>query len=317
MAYAYDPEITPWFGMLPSGPFADFRELRAMGEAAVRAGLPTYEPDVAISIHDVTVPGPDGAPDVLVRVYAPSEHDGPLPGLLFLHGGGFIMGSVEQFDATATRIAAEVGTVVVSVEYRLAPEHPFPAGLEDCYAALAWTAKSASELGIDPDRLGIAGESAGGGLTAAVTLLARDRGGPALCFQYLGVPQLDDRLQTPSMRTYDDVPLWNSRTTKISWDCYLGEGRPGTTDVSAYAAPARAEDLSGLPPTFISACQYDALRDEDIDYAQRLAHADVPTELVLYPGVLHGGLIPESAVGKRVLADMLAALRRGLGAQGS
>ncbi|WP_371663044.1 alpha/beta hydrolase [Streptomyces sp. NBC_00280] len=314
MTYAYHPEITPWLEMLPSGPFADFHELRAVGEAAVRAGLPTYEPDIPISTRDITVPGPDGAPDVMVRVYAPAERDGLLPGLLFIHGGGFIMGSVEQFDATATRIAAEVGTVVISVEYRLAPEHPFPAGLEDCYAALAWTAKSASELGIDPDRLGIAGESAGGGLAAAVTLLARDRGGPALCFQYLGVPQLDDRLQTPSMRAYDDVPLWNSRATQVSWNCYLGKGRPGTTDVSGYAAPARAEDLSELPPAFISACQYDALRDEDIEYAQRLAHADVPTELVLYPGVLHGGLIPESAVGKRVLADMLAALRRGLGA---
>lgn len=119
------------------------------------------------------------------------------------------------------------------------------------------------------------------------------------------------------MRAYDDVPLWNSRATQVSWDCYLGEGRRGSTDVSLYAAPARAEDLSGLPPAFISACQYDPFRDEEIDYAQRLAHADVPTELALYPGVLHGGLIPESAVGSRVLADMLAALRRGLGAQGS
>nr|WP_268249555.1 alpha/beta hydrolase fold domain-containing protein [Streptomyces bluensis] len=123
-----------------------------------------------------------------------------------------------------------------------------------------------------------------------MTLLARDRGGPALCFQYLGVAELDDRLQTPSMRDYDDVPLWNSRATEVSWDCYLGEGRRGTTDVSPYAAPSRVQDLSGLPPAFVIACQYDAFRDEDIDYAQRLAHADVPTELALYPGVLHGGI---------------------------
>ncbi|ULR55650.1 alpha/beta hydrolase [Streptomyces deccanensis] len=316
MTYAFDPEITPWLTMIPSGPFADFRELRAMGEAAVRAGLPSYEPDIPITTRDITVPGPEGAPDVMVRVYAPAERDGLLPGLLYIHGGGFIMGSVEQFDAQATRIAAEVGTVVVSVEYRLAPEHPFPAGLEDCYAALEWTAKSASELGIDPGRLGIAGESAGGGLAAAVTLLARDRGGPALCFQYLGVAELDDRLRTPSMRDYDDVPLWNSRSSKVSWDCYLGEGRRGTAEVSPYAAPARAQDLSGLPPAFVTACQYDAFRDEDVDYAQRLSHADVPTELALYPGVLHGGIIPESTTGQRILTDTLAALRRGLGVRG-
>ncbi|MFE9453956.1 alpha/beta hydrolase [Streptomyces sp. NPDC006739] len=314
MTYAYDPEIAPWLSMLPSGPVTDFQELRTRCEEAVRGGLPSYEPDIAVIKRDVTVPGSHGSPDVTIRAYAPAEPDGLLPGLLFIHGGGFIMGSVEQFDATATRIAAEVGAVVVSVEYRLAPEDPFPAGLEDCYAALAWTAKSASELGIDPDRLGIAGESAGGGLAAAVALLARDRSGPALCFQYLGVPELDDRLQTPSMRAYDDVPLWNSRATQVSWDCYLGDGRRGTADVSAYAAPARADDLTGLPPAFITACQYDPFRDEDIDYAKRLAQADVPTELVLYPGVLHGGLIPESAVGKRVLAEMLSALRRGLGA---
>jgi acetyl esterase len=148
-----------------------------------------------------------------------------------------------------------------------------------------------------------------------VTLLARDSGGPALCFQYLGVPELDDRLQTPSMRTYDDVPLWNSRSTQVSWDCYLGEGRRGTTDVSPYAAPARAEDLPGRPPAFITACRYNPFRDEDIDCAQRLAHADVPTELALYPGILQGGLILGSAVGRRILADMLAALRRGLDAR--
>ncbi|MCW8382472.1 alpha/beta hydrolase [Streptomyces justiciae] len=315
MTYAYDPQITPWLEMLPNGPFADFRELRTIAEAAVRAGLPSYEPDIPISTRDVTVPGPDDAPDVMVRVYTPAERDELLPGLLYIHGGGFIMGSVEQFDAQATRIAAEVGTVVVSVEYRLAPENPYPAGLEDCYAALTWTAKSATELGIDPDRLGIAGESAGGGLAAAVTLLARDRGGPALCFQYLGVPELDDRLQTPSMRDYDEVPLWNSHASRISWDCYLGEGRRGTADVSPYAAPARAQDLTGLPPAFVTASQYDPFRDEDVDYAQRLAHADVPTELTLYPGVLHGGVIPESATGERVVTDTLAALRRGLGVQ--
>ncbi|MFC8663070.1 alpha/beta hydrolase fold domain-containing protein [Streptomyces sp. NPDC057199] len=145
--------------------------------------------------------------------------------------------------------------------------------------------------------------------------MARDGGGPGLCFQYLGVPELDDRLEPRSMRDYVDTPLWNRPAAEVSWDCYLGERRRGTVDVSPYAAPARAEDLSGLPPACVSACQYDPLRDEDIAYAQALSHADVPTELVLYPGVIHGGQVPESSVSNRILADMVAALRRGLAGQ--
>lgn len=213
-------------------------------------------------------------------------------------------------------MAAEAGVVVVSVDYRLAPENPYPAGLDDCYAALLWTAKSASELNIDPDRLALYGESAGGGLAAAVALLARDRGGPALRYQHLGIPELDDRLDTPSMRAYLDTPLWNRPMAEFSWDSYLGEGRRGTADVSAYAAPARAEDLSGLPPTTVVTCQYDPLRDEGIAYAQRLAQADVLVELMLYPGTFHGSTIAQdAAITQRMNTEALASLRRGLGIQ--
>lgn len=312
MAYSYDPELAPWISMIPKIDFTDIATLRnADGE--MMAHLPAYEPPVPLTIRDVVVPGEPGVP---VRVYAPAEQDGPLPGLLFIHGGGFILGNVEMFDGDAKRIAAEVGAVVVSVDYRLAPENPFPAGLDDCYAALLWTTASASELGIDLTRLAVGGDSAGGGLAAAVALLARDRGGPALCFQYLGIPELDDRLDTPSMRAYVDTPLWHRPAAEFSWDSYLGPGVRGTEDVSPYAAPARMSDLSGLPPAFVNVCQFDPLRDEGMTYAQRLAQANVPTELVLYPGTFHGsGMIAASAITKRIISDQLAALRRALHAQ--
>lgn len=310
MAYAFDPELAPWISMLPSFDFTDIATLRNADESMMEH-LPRYDPPVPLTIRDMVVPG---EPDVPVRVYAPADQEGPLPGLLYIHGGGFILGNITMFDGDAKRIAAEVGAVVVSVEYRLAPENPFPAGLDDCYAALIWTAKSAVELGIDPARLAVGGDSAGGGLSAAVALLARDRGGPELCFQYLGIPELDDRLDTPSMRAYHDTPLWHRPAAEFSWDSYLGgPGVRGTEGVSPYAAPARMADLSGLPPTFVNVCQFDPLRDEGIAYAQRLAQANVPTELVLYPGTFHGsGMIAQAAVNTRIINDQLAALRRAL-----
>jgi acetyl esterase len=308
VAYAFDPELAPWISMLPSFDFTDIATLRNADESMMEH-LPRYDPPVPLTIRDMVVPG---EPDVPVRVYAPANQEGPLPGLLYIHGGGFILGNITMFDGDAKRIAAEVGAVVVSVEYRLAPENPFPAGLDDCYAALVWTAKSAVELGIDPARLAVGGDSAGGGLSAAVALLARDRGGPELCFQYLGIPELDDRLDTPSMQAYHDTPLWHRPAAEFSWDSYLGgPGIRGTEGVSPYAAPARMADLSGLPPTFINVCQFDPLRDEGIAYAQRLAQANVPTELVLYPGTFHGsGMIAQAAVTTRIINDQLAALRR-------
>lgn len=310
MAYPFDPELAQWISMLPDIDFKDIATLRGADEAMMEH-LPPYDPPVPLTVRDTVVPG---EPDVPVRVYAPESQDGPLPGLLFIHGGGFILGNITMFDGEAKRIAAEVGAVVVSVEYRLAPENPYPAGLDDCYAALLWTAKSASELGIDPARLAVGGDSAGGGLSAAVALLSRDRGGPELCFQYLGIPELDDRLETPSMLAYVDTPLWHRPAAEFSWDSYLGgPGVRGTSGVSPYAAPARMEDLSGLPPAFVNVCQFDPLRDEGIAYAQRLAQANVPTELVLYPGTFHGsGMIAQAAVTQRIAADQLAALRRAL-----
>ncbi|WP_410586555.1 alpha/beta hydrolase [Amycolatopsis sp. lyj-23] len=315
MTYAIDPELLPWLEMLPAVTLTDHESLLAARSsmAQLRDVVPAYEPSRPVDVSDTAVPGPSDAADVPVRVYAPANRSAALPGLLYIHGGGFVMGDLDTFEAHLLHLVDELDVVIVSVDYRLAPEHPFPAPVEDCYAALTWVAAKADELGIDPARLGVAGESAGGGLSAAVALLARDRGGPRLCFQYLGIPELDDRLDTPSMRAYTDTPVWNRPNAVHSWRSYLG-AEPGGPDVSPYAAPARAADLAGLPPAFVTTCQFDPLRDEGLAYAQRLAHAGVPVELRLYPGTFHGSSLVETAgVSRRMFADELDALRRGLG----
>ena len=310
MTYAFDPELADVVPLLPVGEFDDPIVARE-GIMQMMAML-NIEIDIsALEIEDKPIAGPEGAPDVCVRVYKPRERTGAaVPGLLYIHGGGFVVGNLETEHAGAVRIASELGVVVVSVDYRLAPENPYPAGIDDCYAALQWLYGAADELGVDRDRIGVNGGSAGGGLAAGLALLARDRGGPALCFQLLGIPELDDRLDTPSMRQFTDTPLWNRPSAIRSWEWYLGGN---TTDVSPYAAPARATDLAGLPPAFISTMQYDPLRDEGIIYAMRLLEAGVPVELHQYPGTFHGSaLVTTADVSKRQAAEMIDVLRRGL-----
>ncbi|MFC4326443.1 alpha/beta hydrolase [Streptomyces andamanensis] len=313
MTYAYDPELAPWLSLLAGIDYTNVQQMRA-AEAELMS-FDAAEQTTDVSFRDITVPGLNGAPEIGVRIYTPAGHEGKIPGLLYIHGGGFAIGSVAGFHNETLRIAAEVGAVVASVEYRLAPEHPFPAPIEDCYAALTWFAAHADELGVDPERIGVAGESAGAGLAAGLALYARDHGGPALVMQYLGIPALDDRLDTLSMRTFTDVPGWNRHNAEVCWDYYLGgEGRRGGDDTSPYAAPARAEDLSGLPPTYITAAEFDPLRDEDLIYGQRLIAAGVPTEIHHFPGTFHGSaqLAPQAGVSIRMVAEMTDALRRGL-----
>jgi acetyl esterase/lipase len=204
----------------------------------------------------------------------------------------------------------DTGAVVVSVEYRLAPEHPFPAGLHDCFAALTFVADAALELGVDQERIAIVGTSAGGGLSAATALMARDRGGPALCFQMLHIPELDDRLETHSMQTFVDSPIWNRPLAVQSWQAYLGAD---ANEVSPYAAPARAEDLAGLPPAYISTAENDPLRDEGILYALRLLQAGVSVELHQFPGTFHGSaLVTTAEISKRAQRESATVLRRAL-----
>jgi acetyl esterase len=315
VAYAFDPELAPAAAELPDFEMNDVgvareRMQQMMEEMRAARGAPD---ESGVRYREELVPGPDGAPDVPLRIYTPERPVAPAA-VYDVHGGGFVLGDLEGGHASNLQLARELGVVVVTVDYRLAPEHPFPAPLEDCYAGLVWTAKNADALGIDADRIALHGISAGGGLCAALALLARDRGGPHIAFQYLGVPEVDDRLETPSMRAFTDTPIWNRPRAEFSWDSYLGTGRRGTAEVSHYAAPARATDLTGLPPAYVSVMEFDPLRDEGIAYAQALLHAGVPVELHLFPGTFHGSaLVGSAAVSRRESAEALVALRRGLG----
>jgi acetyl esterase/lipase len=220
-----------------------------------------------------------------------------------------ILGNVEGESPVASAICEHVDAVVVSVEYRLAPENPYPAPVEDCYAGLLWMAANAAELGFDPDRLAVYGGSAGGGLTIAVTMLARDRGGPPIRFQMPIYPMIDDRNETPSSHEITDIGLWDRAGNIEAWKWYLGDGKP-----DQYAAPARAENLAGLPPTFIDVGTVDMFRDEDIAFAQRLMQAGVPTELHVNPGAYHAAEVFAAAapLSERIWARRYEALRRGL-----
>jgi acetyl esterase/lipase len=237
----------------------------------------------AVERTDHLVPG---EPPVPVRVHSAKSTDGPLPCLYSIHGGGYVLGSCDMDDATFDRLCPVLGLVGVSVEYRLAPETPYPGPLEDCYRGLKWTYENADELRIDRDRIGIIGASAGGGLAASLALLARDRGEIPVAFQLLDCPMLDDRQVTPSSQQ-DGLPVWSRESNAYGWRSYLGE-LYGTDRVPYTAAPARAEDLTGLPPTFVSVGSLDGFLDEDVEYAIRLNRAGVPADLHVYAGAPHG-----------------------------
>ncbi|ADP81280.1 alpha/beta hydrolase [Pseudofrankia inefficax] len=314
MAYRFDPELAAVVPMLPA---LDFTDLAAVRASFAEARHGQRRDTSGVDIRVVHVPGPPGAPEVPVRVYQPARtagRPGASAGLLHIHGGGFVIGDRGVQRACLDLVRA-LNLVVVAVDYRLAPEYPFPAALEDCYAALTWLASNAAGLGIDPARVAVRGTSAGAGLAAGLALLARDRGGSPLCFQFLAVPELDDRLDTASMRQFVDTPVLNRSNAVISWNAYLGEGIPGTPDVSPYAAPARATDLIGLPPAYISVMEFDPLRDEGIAYAQALLAAGVPAELHLFPGTFHGsgGIAPHATVSRRERAEATTVLATALG----
>ncbi|MFE9445714.1 alpha/beta hydrolase [Streptomyces sp. NPDC006602] len=267
-------------------------------------------PVPGVRVREERVPGPPGGPDVRVRVYRPDDTAAALPAVLWIHGGGFVLGDVDAVHGSAAQAAVHASAVVVAVSYRLAPEARYPAALDDCYAALSWLAGNTGPLGVAPGRLAVAGASSGGALAAGTALLARDRGGPPLVFQHLSTPVLDDRLDSGSMTAFTDTPVWSRRLAEESWQLYLGD-LLGSAPV--YAAPARAEDLSGLPPAYISTAQFDPLRDEGIEYGLRLARAGVPVELHNFPGQYHAfGEASDPGELRRIGAEHLESLRRGL-----
>ncbi|MXX31832.1 MAG: alpha/beta hydrolase [Chloroflexi bacterium] len=266
-----------------------------------------------VSVEDHMAPGQEGAPDVMVRTYRPASLPTNAPALYYIHGGGMVLGDVAGSDPYCANVADQLNVLVASVEYRLAPEHPFPAPIEDCYAGLRWFASSADEFGIDRSRIAIGGGSAGGGLAAGLALVARDRGEVEVCFQLLVFPMLDDRNITRSSQAIVDDRVWNRAANIAGWDAYLS-GNAGGDDVSPYAAPSRATDLAGLPPAYINVGTLDLFVDEDIAYAQALLAADVPVELRVYPGAFHGSnmMAPDTEISKRWNSDELAALDRAL-----
>lgn len=274
-----------------------------------RAFLPPVAPNtVELTVKEID--GPDGN-RLPLHIFTPSASaPRPLGCIYHVHGGGYIGGSPNQYEFFLRPLAEELGCAIVSVDYRLAPENPHPAPVEDCYAGLAWTLSQAAELGIDPARIGLMGESAGGGLAAALALLVRDRGLAALAFQVLTYPMIDDRTCIGDPHPYAGEYIWTPHNNRFGWAALLGH-EPGSEGVSAYAAASRAEDLSGLPPTYISSGALDLFIDENLEYARRLMRAGVPTELHVYPGAFHAfDILPFASVSQQAIADRKAALQR-------
>jgi len=312
----FDPEcaaaLSPVPEWLAQSVSPDTIGLRRAGER--KESLPTDDAlrrDGRFIVEERSVPGPEGAPEISLLICKPTSVSAPTPAAYHVHGGGMIGGYKRTTILEVLDWAHELEMAVVSIDYRLAPEHPYPAPVEDCYTGLVWVAAHADELNIDPTRLVIAGVSAGGGLSAAVALLARDRLGPALAGQLLLSPMLDDRNDTGSARQLAGLGVWDRTSNETGWTALLGDARGGP-DVSPYAAPARATDLSGLPPAFIDVGSAETFRDESVAYASRLWQAGGVAELHVWPGGFHGypGLAPRARISQETVAMRLRWLRR-------
>lgn len=304
------PELRDMLNLMPGGNFT--REgLPAMREAMNGMPLGGTPSDPSVVISSRAIPGAKGDPDVAVLVYEPVKKGAARPGILYIHGGGFIVGTAATTDLSCVHMAHEIGCVVVSVDYRLSPETAYPGPMEDCYAALVWFAENAEALGVDPGKIAVAGGSAGGGLTAGLCLLARDRKGPSIAFQAPLYPMIDDRNNTSSSHEFTDERFWNRAKNIFGWEAYLGPLYGG--DVPIYAAPARAEDLSGLPPLYTLVGELDLFRDETIIYCTRLMQAGVAAEFHVYAGCYHGfDMMLNTEVGRRGESEIIQTLKRAL-----
>jgi acetyl esterase/lipase len=316
LKHRMDPELVePLEGVLAAmgggldlGDLAATRAMVGGMIAAIKAEVPKTE---GLDIAERQVPGFEGDPAVKVRIYRPSGRSDALPALLWIHAGGWVLGDLELEDLMAAQIAKDVQCAVFAVDYRLAPEHPYPAPLRDCYAALQWLASRSGELNVDAARIAVGGSSAGGNLATAVSLMARDRGEAQPAFQLLIYPALDDSNVTQASETAPDTPFWTRENALHAWSAYLGR-EPGSAGVEAYAAPIRATDLSDLPPAYIAVGEIDLFFDENVEYARRLIAAGVPTELHVYPGAYHAFDVftPMGRISQQFVADRNTVLRR-------
>jgi len=268
-------------------------------------GSPNPDVNSDIDTEDQVIAKHEDGSSLAVRVHRPKGVQKELPCILFIHGGGMILGGLESEDASARMLCQMVQAVVVSIDYRLAPEYAYPAQVDDCYACLSWIAAHTTDLGIDASRLAVYGGSAGGGLTIATVMRARDNGGPPIAFQMAIYPMIDDRNETSSSHEVTDIGVWDRCSAQEAWALYLAGQEP-----DHYSAPARATDLTGLPPTFIDVGEVDMFRDEDIAFAARLLVSGVPTELHVYPGAYHASelIAPAAALSRRIWSTRISAL---------
>jgi acetyl esterase len=288
-------------GLPPLGSVS-VEETRQGMVAATAAG---EEPEPVAKVEDRSIPGPVG--QIPVRIYTP-QGSGPFPVLVYFHGGGWVIGNVDTHDPTCRTLANAAGCVVVSVDYRLAPEHKFPAAVDDCYAATQWVAANAAAINGDSGRIAIGGDSAGGNLTAVVAIEARERGGPPLVFQLLVYPVTDYSFSTPSYRDNADGYLLTKDSMVWFWDHYLRSEADGQ---DYRASPLRASDLTGLPPALVITAEYDPLRDEGEAYAARLQESGVSVTCTRYDGMIHGfyGLTAVVDQARKAVEESVAALR--------
>jgi len=306
-----DPELAPALDLIVDAPLTH-EALASIRKAMDDMFVARQRPVAGVQYGEERIPGFNGGPAVRVAIYRSEKNSTAAPGLLHIHGGGYVSGCPEAYSEKNAKIAAKFGAVVISVSYRLAPENPFPAPLDDCYAALVWFFANASALGVDPTRISIAGDSAGGGLAAALTQRARDVGELKICSQHLNSPMLDDRTGTPEAPRSPMIGefLWTRDKNIFGWNGYL----KGRRRDELYAAPARTADLSGLPPAWIGVGALDLFLDENVDYARRLAADGVGVDLHVYAGAYHGFSYNEEAdVARRFVRDYHDSLARAWG----
>jgi len=307
------PELQESFKAFPSRPKLTSDQLVMFQEQnQVAMGMMQSETSDKIVISEVKITNDHGNSLMSLRIFKPADMKGVLPGLLWLHGGGYIVGMPSMDDGLCERFVLEAGCVVVAPDYRLAPQHPYPAAINDCFESLEWMKANANSLGIDGSNIAVGGASAGGGLTAALALMTRDKKGPEISFLMPLYPMINDKCDTVSNQTIDHPKVWSKEINELAWGAYLGD--LNSNEVPVYAAAARETNYNGLPPVYTCVGELDPFRDETIEYISNLTKAGVPTEFQLYPGCFHGFdmLVPNSEIALRAKNNFVNALKVGL-----